>query len=505
MKKPLARVLTGVALVGIGVVGGLVLSLQVKVGSADVSKTSAEASNRTAVAPGAMLDSPFVAVADRVVPGVVAISTRTDGGNQTSDSGAPFHPWGDMFEDLFPNNPHQQDVPRTPRRRQGGSGSGFLLDHDGYILTNNHVINQASEVSVTLADGTELKAEIVGQDPGTDVALIKIDPKDYDGALPVLALGNSDDIRVGDWAVAVGNPFGQLAGSLTVGVVSAKGRQDLNIMGGTPGYQDFIQTDASINFGNSGGPLVNVNGEVIGVNTAINPAGQGIGFAIPINMASRIADELKTKGRVVRGYLGILPQALTPELAESMDLTGTDGILVGQVIEDTPADRGGLRRGDVITRLNGEKLGDDVNHFRLIVAEQPVGEKIRLEVMRDGKTVKLEVKLEERPDAPGGPAVRERNAEEIWAGLQVEELDARESRRLFDTDDVTGVLVRAVEPGSSAENAGIIPGDVIKEIGNVEVRDLRDYRKAVDKYQDKKAVAVLLRRGEQTLYVGLKP
>ncbi|MBZ0267976.1 Do family serine endopeptidase [bacterium] len=504
MRKPLARVLTGVALVGIGVVGGLVLSLQVQVGSADVSKTSAEASNRTADVPSSMLESPFVAVAERVVPGVVAIATRTGGGNNETSDSAPFHPWGDMFEDLFPNNPHQQETPRTPRRRQGGSGSGFLLDHDGYILTNNHVINKATEVTVTLGDGTELKAEIVGQDPGTDVALIKVDPKDYDGVLPVLSLGNSDDIRVGDWAVAVGNPFGQLAGSLTVGVVSAKGRQDLNIMGGTPGYQDFIQTDASINFGNSGGPLVNVHGDVIGVNTAINPAGQGIGFAIPINMASRIADELKTKGRVVRGYLGILPQALTPELAESLDIPGTEGILVGQVIEDTPAARGGLRRGDVITQLNGERLGDDVNHFRLVVAEQQVGEKIRLEVLREGKTVRLDVKLEERPDAPGSPAVQDRDPEKIWAGLRVEELDARESRRLFD-EEVSGVLVTGVEPGSPADEAGVVPGDVIKEVGNMEVRELRDYRKAIDKYEDKKAVAILLRRGEQTLYVGVKP
>jgi S1-C subfamily serine protease len=308
-----------------------------------------------------------------------------------------FHPWGDMFDDLFPNDPREEQ--RRPRRQQG-SGSGFLLDHDGYIMTNNHVISRAENVVVMLSDGTELEAEIIGQDPATDVALIKVDPRDYDGELPILEVGDSDDIRVGDWAIAVGNPFGQLAGSLTVGVVSAKGRQDLNIMGGTPAYQNFIQTDASINFGNSGGPLVNSRGQVIGVNTAINPAGQGIGFAIPINMAAKIADQLKNEGRVVRGYLGILPQELTPELAESLDIPGTEGILIGQVIEDTPADRAGLERGDVIVRMNDRELSGDVNAFRLRVAEQPVGEEIRLEVIREGREKRIGVVLEERPSGP---------------------------------------------------------------------------------------------------------
>jgi len=501
MKNPVPRILAAAALVAVGVVGGLVLSLQVQVGDTAVSKTSALAQNRTADLPPSALKSPFVAVAERVVPGVVAISTRTEGDRERTT----FHPWGDMFDELFPNDPRQDNGDRTPRRLPGGSGSGFILDEDGYILTNNHVVSKASEVTVTLSDGTELKAKIVGQDPGTDVALVKIDPKDHKGPLPTLALGDSDQIRVGDWAVAVGNPFGQLAGSLTVGVVSAKGRQDLAIMGGTPSYQDFIQTDASINFGNSGGPLVNVAGEVIGVNTAINPAGQGIGFAIPINMARRVADELKTSGRVVRGYLGILPQALTPELAESLDLPGTDGILVGQVIEDTPADKGGLQTGDVITKLNSEKLTDDVNHFRQLIADQRVGEKIRLEVLRDGKKRTLDVVLEERPETPGGSTVQEEKSREVWAGLRVEELDRRMSRQLFDRDDVEGVVVVGVEPGSPADDAGVQRGDVIREVGSMEVRSLSDYGKAIDKYGEKKAVAVLVKRGEQTLYVGIKP
>jgi serine protease Do len=500
------RILTGAGLLGVGVAAGLVLSMQVEFGGARAGNTQAVAADHTSdLPPIAAVQSPFVAVAERVVPGVVAISTR--GSSQVSDEDMRrFHPWGDMFDELFPNDPREEQRRPNSNRRPQGSGSGFILDQSGYIMTNNHVVSRAGEVNVLLADGTELIAEIIGQDPATDVALIKVDPDDHDGPLPSLEIGNSDDIQVGDWAIAVGNPFGQLAGSLTVGVISAKGRQDLNIMGGTPAYQNFIQTDASINFGNSGGPLVNSRGQVIGVNTAINPAGQGIGFAIPINMAARIADQLKTEGRVVRGYLGILPQALTPELAESLDIPGTEGILIGQVIEDTPAAKAGLERGDVIVKLDGKKLGTDVNMFRLAVAELPVGDKIRLDVLRDGREKRIEVVLEERPDnAVAGFTPEDAEREEIWAGLQVEELDSRRARRLVDDTEETGVVVVGVEPDSPAEDAGILEGDVIKEVGNVEVSDLRDYRRAVGKYEDKKAVAVLLKRGEQTLYVGLKP
>ncbi|MEZ5063808.1 MAG: Do family serine endopeptidase [bacterium] len=495
---------TAAALIGVGVVAGLILSWQVEFGGTRAGQSQAFADN-TSSAPLPVIESPFVSVAQRVVPGVVAIATRGSSEDVSAEDMRRFHPWGDLFDDLFPNDP-RGEAPRTPNRRPSGAGSGFLLDHDGYILTNNHVVSKADQVTVTLGDGVELDAEVIGLDPATDVALIKVDPKDHDGPLPALDIGDSDTIRVGDWAIAVGNPFGQLAGSLTVGVISATGRQDLNIMGGTPAYQNFIQTDASINFGNSGGPLVNARGEVIGMNTAINAAGQGIGFAIPINMAARIADQLKTEGRVVRGYLGILPQALTPELAESLDLADTDGILIGQVIEDTPAARAGLERGDVIVKMNGKKLSSDVNAFRLAVADQPVGDEMRLEVIREGKSKRIDVKLEERPEnvvagfRPGGD-----ESAELWAGLGVDDADSRRAQRLIDDPQAEGVVVVVVEPDSPADDAGIRVGDVVKEIGNVEISSMRDYKRAVDKYSEKKAVAVLLKRGEQTLYVGLKP
>jgi Do/DeqQ family serine protease len=497
MSIPVRRFVKAGFLVGSGLLAGLVLSVQLDFQGAVATDNEVSADTRTAVVP-TDLESPFVAVAERVVPGVVAISTRgsSEGGDQRT-----FHPWGDMFEDLFPNNP-RQDRPAPRRRRPEGSGSGFFMDREGYILTNNHVIARAEEVLVTLSDGSELRAEVIGQDPATDVAVVKVDPADHDGALPTLGFGDSEEIRVGDWAIAIGNPFGQLAGTLTVGVVSAKGRSDLNIMGGSPAYQNFIQTDASINFGNSGGPLVNIRGEVVGMNTAINAAGQGIGFAIPINLARRIADDLIDNGKVVRGYLGIFPQELTPELAESMDVPGTKGVLIGDVLADTPAEKGGLHTGDIITKLNGDSVSD-VNEFRMHVADQRVGEEIRLEIFRDGKKKRLDIVLEERPDtivaSSGG------GREENWSGLTVENLDSPRAQRHSDIGETEGVLVVDVEPDSPADAAGIRPGDIIKEIGNLEIADTSDYTGAVKKYEEKKAVAILLKRGTQTLYVGVRP
>jgi Do/DeqQ family serine protease len=509
MASPVRRFLLASTLIAAGLAAGLVLSWQVDFGGASAGKSVAMAENRTAGGASAMLavpESPFVAVAERVVPAVVAISTET----KREGRGRPsFHPWGDMFDDLFPNNPRGDNEERTPRMpRQEGAGSGFVMDTDGYIMTNNHVVNNAEKVTVRMSDGEELEAEVIGQDPETDVALIKVDPKQYKkGKLPALEIGDSEGIRVGDWAIAVGNPFGQLAGTMTVGVVSAKGRQDLNIMGGTPQYQDFIQTDASINFGNSGGPLVDVHGRVIGVNTAINPAGQGIGFAIPINMASRIADQLKKSGRVVRGYLGIYPQALTPELAESLDAPVEEGIIISQMEDDTPAARAGLHQGDLILEMNGAKVGSDVNAFRMKVADMAVGETIAMTVFRDGQRKKVNVVLGERPNAQVASARGGgRDEAESWAGLTVEEIRANPTdRRSLAVEPEEGVVVVEVEPDSPADDAGIREGDVIKEVGNVEIAGIRDYRSAVEKYSEKKAVALLIKRGDQTLYVGIKP
>lgn len=506
MKTPVGRFLAGSVLLTAGLVGGLILSAEIDFPkNLPLSKNEAHAGpfdSPKGTSAISAAESPFVAVAEKVVPAVVAISTTSDG--EPAGEGN-FHPWGNPFdfEDLFPNDPRrQQDAPR--RQQPGGSGSGFFMDERGYVLTNNHVVREASKVTVTMSDGTELEAKVIGMDPDTDVAVCKVDPAKHTGKIPFLPFGDSDAIRPGDWAIAVGNPFGQLAGSLTVGVISAKGRSDLNIMGSGPTYQSFIQTDASINFGNSGGPLVNIHGEAIGMNTAINPAGQGIGFAIPINMARKVAEELIEKGRVVRGYLGIFPQELTPELAEGLDIVDTKGILIGRVVEKTPAEKSGLKRGDVVTKINGE-IVTDVNAFRMKVADLPVGKDVRLEVVRDGKKNNYAVTLEERPSqeqlAQGEPG----ESTESWAGIRVGGLDDPRIRRMVEDPTESGVVVTAIEPGSAADDAGVQAGDIIKEVGNMTIQDVSDYEAAVKKYREKKAVAFLLKRGNQTLYVGLKP
>src|SRR5437762_5426640 len=244
--------------------------------------------------------------------------------------------------------------PMTRPQRVPSSGSGFIIDREGRVLTNNHVVRDAETIKVTLNDGRTFKATTVGTDPATDVAVIKIDGTN----LPVLPLGDSDQLRIGDWAIAIGNPLGMLRGSVTVGIVSAQGRSDLNIYGGTPRYQDFIQTDASINFGNSGGPLCNIRGEAIGINTAINPNGQGIGFAIPINLAKHVSDQLIAHGSVKRAMMGVMLAELTPEMAEGFGIPGTEGVVIERVIAGSPAERAGLKRNDVIVEFDGQPVTD---------------------------------------------------------------------------------------------------------------------------------------------------
>src|SRR5207249_2007125 len=281
-------------------------------------------------------------------------------------------PYGDFFKRLFPDQPNQPKTPRT--MRIPSSGSGFIIEKDGRILTNNHVIRDASDITVILNDKRKFKAKVVGSDPSTDVAVIKINA---DGDLPTVPLGDSDDVRIGDRAVAIGNALGELSGTLTVGVISGKGRTNLSIVGGAPAYQDFIQTDASINFGNSGGPLLNIHGEAIGINTAINPSGEGIGFAIPINMAKHISGQLIAHGKVTRGWLGIAPQELTPELADSWGLRNVSGVLVASVSQDTPADSAGFHVKDVITEFTQGTPADDAGVTRGDVIKEVNDAKVR--------------------------------------------------------------------------------------------------------------------------------
>ncbi len=445
--------------------------------------------------------SPFVYVAQKVKPAVVNISAES----VTEDR---FHSFMDdeFFRRFFGLPPGEEDQPR--KRVQENLGSGFIISKDGYILTNNHVVKDAEEVTVTLSDEHKYKAEIVGTDAETDLALLKISV-DYN--LPVIELGNSDSILVGDWVIAVGNPFPNLGldRTVTVGVVSAKGRKGLVFGGDIPSYQNYIQTDASINPGNSGGPLVDLNGRAIGVNSAIaSPSGGnvGIGFAIPINLAQNIANQLKTGGIVSRGYLGILPQDITPDLKEAQNLPSTEGILVAQVDEDTPAEKAGLKVGDVITGFNGKRV-EDAQQFRFMVADAGPGSSADLEIIRDGKRRDIQVKLGDRAEILGRTGSRPGPSGETegWLGLKVETPSRRNAER-FNIDIEEGAVIVSVEPGSPADDAGLVPGDVILKIAGRNIENADDfYDVAKDMKDSTKPISFYIKRGNANIFVAVTP
>ncbi len=336
------------------------------------------------VSDAATPDSPFVRVAELVTPSVVNISTVTSRAGR--NPGEFFQPFGNdpFFRDFF-----DRFFEGTPHRRQPTTslGSGVVIDKSGLILTNNHVIRDADEITVKFADNHEVKGRVVGTDPKTDLAVIRVPVK---ADLPAARLGNSDALRVGEWAIAIGNPFG-LDHTLTVGVISATGRSEVGIAT----YENFIQTDASINPGNSGGPLLNIRGEVVGINTAIVAAGQGIGFAIPINMARKVIDDLVTKGKVTRGWLGIGIQPLTPELAKSFGVDA-EGVLVSQVMPKSPAESAGLKAGDLILAVNGTPVKDP-RQLQQVIAEADIGKTVEVTILREKITHSVKVRIGEMP------------------------------------------------------------------------------------------------------------
>ncbi len=449
------------------------------------------------------VESPFAVVAEHVMPAVVSITSSKSFTHPDIEGDDP----GD---DLFRFFPRQRRLPGQ-RFEMPSSGSGFLVSDEGYILTNNHVVSDATEVEVLLPDEVQpRKAEIVGLDPSTDLAVLKIDVSDR--KIAYLRFGDSDEVRVGDWAIAIGNPLGELAGSLTVGVISAKGRSDLNIQGGAPRYQDFLQTDAAINFGNSGGPLVDIHGQVIGINTAINASGQNIGFTIPINLAAHIFEEIRDHGRVVRGYLGVRMRTLTPELAAGRDLSIDEGVLIVEVRPDTPAERGGVKVGDVIVEFDGQPIRED-RDLQFRVADAKVGSRPVLQVIRDGERLDLPVELVEyREEDVLAASDAPLETGEVWLGIRAADV-ADESNpevgRLRDAFEVTedrGVIVLEVEAGSAAEAARLQAGDVIVEVVNTPIDSLADFVAASERYRDRtKPIALLVRRGEMTSYLTIDP
>ncbi len=480
---------------------GLVIGLGLSAGFNVQIAPKADKSGLSSVTSNAPVpESPFVGVVDKALPAVVFIDVRK-GVSRADDNGGGGDDGEEWFHRFF------NDSPSRRQQRIPSSGSGFVVDEEGHILTNNHVVSNAEDITVTLNDKRTFKAKVVGADPGTDVAVIKIEGSH----LPVLPLGDSDKMRVGDWAIAIGNPLGQLRGSVTVGIVSATGRSNLNIFGGTPDFQDFIQTDASINFGNSGGPLCNIRGEAIGINTAINPSGQGIGFAIPINLAHHVADQLMAHGEVQRAWLGVNLAELTPEIAEGFGLKDDHGVVISNVLAGQPADKAGLKRNDVIVEYDGQPVAD-LQKFRLKVADTPVGRKVSLVVLRDGKRIPVTVTLGLRDQAVvaslnndgqsggthnGSAAPR---TEEL-AGLSVRDLSADERS---EAGVRSGVLVVEVKEGSAADDAGLAPHDVIEEVGGKAAADVGTLSRLLKDAKGRGKHAVLLvRRGNNSQFVPL--
>ncbi|HJV64096.1 MAG TPA: DegQ family serine endoprotease [Geomonas sp.] len=437
----------------------------------------------------------FADLAEKVKPAVVNISTTS----KVKVPGTPFkHFFGgggsgdeddqqfrDFFKKFFGNMPDRE-------MKQQSLGSGFIIEDSGLIITNNHMVDGADEIKVKLADGREFKAKVIGRDPKTDLALIKI--ASTFGRLPVLQLGDSEKMRVGDWVLAVGIPFG-LEHTVTQGIISATGR----VIGSGP-YDNFLQTDAPINPGNSGGPLVNLKGEVIGINTAIVSGGQGLGFAIPSSLAKTVINQLKEKGKVVRGWIGVSIQTVTPDLAKSFGLAEAKGALVGDVLPGGPADKAGIQRGDIILTYNGKPL-KDANDLPRLVAETPVGKQVAVVLVRNGKQESHTVKVEEMTEEK--VAAQSPEAPEQSLGMELEELTPQ-LRQHLGVAEKSGLVVESVEEGSAAEDAGIESGDVITEVDRKPVHTVAEFSAAVSKAKGQ-PVLLLVKRGKQSFFVSLQP
>ncbi len=435
----------------------------------------------------------FVSLAERLMPATVNISTSTapkrkmqQYHNFQGDERLREFFGDDFFERFFDQMP-QGDTPSK------SLGSGFIIDKEGYIITNNHVIEGADEIRVKLSDKEEFEATIVGKDKKTDIALIKITPPP---GLPVVTLGDSDSLKVGEWVMAIGNPFG-LDQTVTVGIVSAKWRK----LGMGP-YEDFIQTDAAINQGNSGGPLFNTRGEVVGVNTAIfstSGGNIGIGFATPINLAKSVVQQLKEKGRVVRGWLGVIVQTVTPDLAKSFGLDQKEGALVADIDAAGPAAAAGIRKGDIIVAFNGTPI-KEMDQLPLLVAQTPVGSKGELTIIRDGKKINKAVEIGELKDEEGIAQADEGGSDDI--GMELSDITDALARR-YDIEEAEGVLVTFVAPASPAAQAGVRPGDVITQVNRKDILNLEDYNKCLSdaRKQKKDKILLLIARGETSQFV----
>ena len=433
----------------------------------------------------------FANLTDTVKGSVVNISTtQVVEGNPLMPFMGPGSPFGNFFglnppKEFFKNKPHG-------KMETHALGSGFVISNEGLIITNNHVVEKATEIKIKLQNDKEYDAKLVGRDPKTDLALIQVTP-DKDFPSPAV-LGDSDALRVGDWVMAVGNPFG-LGHTVTTGIISAKSR----VLGAGP-YDDFLQTDAAINPGNSGGPLFNMNGQVIGINTAIIAQGQGIGFAIPVNMAKELLPQLKS-GKVVRGWLGVMIQDITPQLAESFGLKSAKGVLVSDVVKGSPAEKAVLKQGDVIIRFDAKEI-ENAHKLSQAVAATAPDTQVKVDILRNGKEETVSLTIGTMPSEEQ-PMVAPK--EETSWGMAVQELTPQLARQLGLEAGASGVVISDIKDGSPAAEAGLQPGDLISEVNRTAIKNLNDYQQALKKAKSGENLLLLVKRGSGALYVVLTP
>ncbi|MBI3569588.1 MAG: DegQ family serine endoprotease [Gammaproteobacteria bacterium] len=488
----------------VGIIAGVFLVSGILVGivfSSRLDWLPSATSSPAETAPAPVLGSTppsFVPVVKAVMPAVVNVST-TRMVKQGGQMSGPFMDdpffrqfFGDEFSRRF-------QIPRE--RREASLGSGVIVSSDGYIVTNNHVVAKADEIKVLLNDKREFTGKVVGSDPKSDVAVIKISAKD----LPTIPWGDSDKLEVGEYVLAIGNPFG-LNQTVTQGIVSAVGRANVGIAD----YEDFIQTDAAINPGNSGGALVNTRGQLVGINTAIfsrSGGYMGIGFAVPSNMTRAVMDSLIKGGKVVRGWLGVSIQDVTPDLAKQFGLKESRGALVSEIIPDSPAAAAGIQSGDIITAFNGKTV-DSTSILRNTVAQTPVGKTVKVELLRDKKTVSVEVKITEQPKdvaQADGETAQGDGKNTALAGVEVRNLTAEIARQLGLPPGAMGVVIAGVEQGSAAEEAGLQEGDVIMEINRQPVRNIGDFKRLSGKLSKKDSTLLLINRQGRKLFLAIQP
>jgi len=479
----------GLLLILCGVVIGLVLAsglgISNSVGAAPESPETPNSAPAPVTPSLQTMSNTFADVAERVNPAVVTISTETI---RNSRQRNPFS--GSPFEDFFRNM-----IPDQNQRMQG-LGSGVIVRSSGVILTNNHVIDKADNITVRLTDGREYEAEVKGTDPRTDLAVLRIDAEN----LPSVSIGNSDAMRVGEWVMAIGSPLqAEFASTVTAGIVSAKGRTGV----GLTQYEDFIQTDAAINPGNSGGALVNLKGELIGINTAIasrSGGSIGIGFAIPSNLANKIMNDIVEKGKVVRGWLGVGIAEVTPGLADMYDLPNSEGVMVSQVLGDGPAERAGIEAGDLITAIDGKRLKNPTELTTKIGSTTP-GTRLELTIFRDGNTMKIPVTLDEyKDDEQPIASSPEVNRSFDSLGLELRSVDNNLRQRYNLRRSDVGAVVTAIEAGSVAERVGLQVGDIIQRLNRRSIESLNDFMAVMTDLEPGDTVAMYIKRDGRRLF-----